>query len=154
VIPDYQDFKNYTQSICYSAAKVKPVPSMSYSSAKKTQSHYIDDPYFNFNNQFGRTESKNYLNNNNYNMTNMITGYSVMDNYDMDFMNFSTVENNNNFNNSFSQIDGRKSLLEIIQNKDNEIKALNHNIEKTIHHCENIIKETEENYLSLKVKVY
>ena len=98
----------------------------------------------------------------------MKTGH--LDNCDMDFMSISNVEHNNNnttnynrdisnFNNSFSHFDDRKgayerkSLLDTIQTKDNEIKTLNHNIEKTIEHCETIIKETEENYLNLKLQV-
>jgi len=138
---------------------------MSYSSAKKTQ-YPTDDCYSYGNiNPFCRTESKNYYTNS-YNY--MKTGH--LDNCDMDFMSISNVEHNNNnttnynrdisnFNNSFSHFDDRKgayerkSLLDTIQTKDNEIKTLNHNIEKTIEHCETIIKETEENYLNLKLQV-
>jgi chromosome segregation ATPase len=45
----------------------------------------------------------------------------------------------------------RKNFIETVQNKDNQIKSLNYNMNMTIDNCERIIREAEENYMTLKL---
>jgi hypothetical protein len=45
----------------------------------------------------------------------------------------------------------RKNYIETVQNKDNQIKTLNYNLNFTMDNCEKLIREAEENYMNLKI---
>lgn len=45
----------------------------------------------------------------------------------------------------------RKNMIESSQNKDNQIKSLNYNLNLTMENCEKLIREAEENYLTIKM---
>ena len=162
-------YKDFNQSIYFSASKVKPATTMSYSSAKKT--HYLDEAY---NNPFSRTEAKN-RNMNYYNgptnssFSYMKPGYENSERMDrinpydnMDFLNIGNTYDNHT-NNSFCHYDDRKSnimsdrerksLLDTIHAKDNEIRKLTSDINGAFEHCEKVIKETEDNFLNQKLQV-
>jgi hypothetical protein len=95
------------------------------------------------------------IQNSNSKMNLMNSSFKHMDN-EFDLFN---DNNNDNYMNLLKENDDlrkniyelRKNYIETVQNKDNQIKTLNYNLNFTMDNCEKLIREAEENYMNLKL---
>lgn len=114
-------------------------------------------------NNYNNLSSKKYSNNNP-----MFSAYKSQlhqNDSDLDFLcpsEFGNTNNNINSDNYYSLLkenddlrknlyEVRKNYIETVQQKENQIKSLNYNLNLTMENCEKLIREAEENYMNLKL---
>jgi predicted nucleic acid-binding Zn-ribbon protein len=99
------------------------------------------------------------IQNSNSKMNLMNSSFKHMENNDFDLLYSDNNCSDNNYMNLLKENDDlrkniyelRKNYIETVQNKDNQIKTLNYNLNFTMDNCEKLIREAEENYMNLKI---
>lgn len=109
--------------------------------------NYLDNNN-NFNNQSMFNNRNAEFGFNNYNNNNNNNNYNNNNNSEMHLISLLRIENDEVKKNYFEL---KNKFLETIQIKENQIKSLTANMNMAMDNCEKLIREAEENYLTLKL---